>query len=393
MKQNQTLKIVTLLAASVIVAGSVVAQTTKYVENNAISPLKSYAVSGDSHPFFVDIDGDGDLDCFSGEFNYNGKGTSVSSIHFFRNEGTNAYPLFKKVAENENPLGMVKVSGLANPVFVDIDNDGLVDCFIGSTGGIVYFYKNIGTVNDPKFEIQSPSQNPLHTVRYANFDFVNAAFADIDNDGDLDCLITDAAGNEAYYINAGTKERPLFEKVAANQDPFRFLANTQIKGVSFFDWNKDGLVDLFVGNKMYKNIGSKTNPVFQPVKDDSPELIAYASELPVRWVDLNHDGRPEAVRGNENGTFDYLTVKNVSERMVMKVDAYPNPSKEQFTIYLPNKSTASVFVKVTDASGKTVLNFKTDDNTIVFGKNLKPGSYFLQVNTNNEVATQKLIKQ
>lgn len=393
MNQRKTLKITAFFVASILSGTILNAQSGKFIVDNSISPLKNYTVTGDSHPFFVDIDADGDLDCFSGEFNYNGKGTSVSKISFFKNEGNNAHPLFKKITGNLNPLASIEISGLANPVFVDIDNDGLVDCFIGSNEGKIHYFKNIGTINQPEFERQPVSQNPLYLVKYSDFDFVNAAFADIDNDGDLDCLITDSYGNEGYFVNKGTKENASFEAVPANQDPFRFLAGEEIKGVSFFDWNKDGLTDLFVGNTMFKNVGSKLSPAFKKVADNSPEMIAYASELPIRWVDLNNDGKVEIVRGTENGSFDYMTVKSISEKVKMKVDAYPNPSKEQFTIYLPNKSNESVFVKVIDASGKTVLNFKSDNNTIVFGKTLKSGSYFLQVDNGNETMTQKLIKE
>lgn len=393
MKQKQTLKIAALFAASILTTNLLNAQQGKFALNNSISPLKNYSVTGDSHPFFVDIDGDGDLDCFSGEFNYNGKGTSFSKIHFFKNEGSNAYPLFKKISGKDNPLGEVQIYGLANPVFVDIDNDGLVDCFIGSDAGTVYFYKNTGTATQPQFEKQPVSQNPLHLVKYSDFDFVNAAFADLDNDGDFDCLITDRYGNEGYFVNKGTRENPEFEKASPAQDPFRFLASNEIKGISFFDWNKDGLTDLFVGNAMFKNVGSKIAPSFQKVNDNSPELSAYASDLPIRWVDLNNDGKMEAVRGTAGGSFDYLTVKAVAEKVKLNVAAYPNPTREQFTIYLPNKSDESVFVKVTDATGKTVLNFKSDNNTIVFGKTLRSGSYFLQVNNGNDVMTQKLIKE
>src|SRR5690242_5720272 len=68
------------------------AQRKVFVVNNN-NPLKNFSIplNRESHPFFIDIDKDGDLDCFSGEYT----NSQLSKIYFYRNEGTDKYPVFK----------------------------------------------------------------------------------------------------------------------------------------------------------------------------------------------------------------------------------------------------------------------------------------------------------
>ena len=391
-----TLKAYTLIAAALFVSTNVMAQTKKFVLNNATNPLKSFAVQSgkESHPFFVDIDNDGDLDCFSGEFNYNGKGNAVSNIYFFKNDGSNVHPIFKPVIGNDNALSKVSVAGLASPHFVDIDADGDYDCFIGDNSGALRFYKNVGTASHAVFEKQSASGNPLLIVKYGDFEFAEPSFADVDGDGDFDCLVTDKYGNESFYKNVGTAEKAGFKQVTSSADPFNFLLHKEVAGVSLYDWNKDGRTDLFVGNTYYKNTGTATTPSFTRSTENAPDLSANSSALPTRWVDLNNDGSTEVITGTSTGNFDFLTVSSVTQKTMLELKAYPNPSKDQFRIYLPNNTNTETVIRITDAQGKIISAQKTNGNTVTFGKELKTGAYFLQVLQNDkEVYSQKLIKE
>src|SRR3954466_4937879 len=76
------------------------AQQKTFLINNHENPLKNFSIPSnkESHPFFVDIDHDGDLDCFSGEY-ANGH---LSKIYFYRNDGTTKTPLFKQVTGANN---------------------------------------------------------------------------------------------------------------------------------------------------------------------------------------------------------------------------------------------------------------------------------------------------
>ncbi len=393
-----TLKFLNVALITVLISANATAQSNRFVLNNGANPLKSLVVESgrESHPFFVDIDKDGDMDCFSGEFNYNNKGDVVSKIYFFKNEGTTAYPLFKHVTGTDNPLSKVTVAGLTTPYFIDIDNDNDYDCFIGDNSGALRFYKNAGSAATPVFEKQSAANNPLRMVKFADFESAEPSFTDIDGDRDYDCLVADRYGNENYFKNIGSAENASFKKVTVrNEDPFSFLGNKEVNSVSLYDWNKDGRIDLFVGNKYYKNIGASTTPLFVLTQDNAPDLTANSSYLPIRWVDLNGDGAGEIITGTASGNFDYFTSSSsVASVSMLQLKVYPNPSRDQFMLYWPGNTNAETVIRITDVQGKVVSVQKTNSNPVIFGKELKTGIYFLQVLQNGtEVFRQQLIKE
>src|SRR3954467_5225841 len=116
-----TLFIPLMLLTTAAFHSSALAQHASFLVNHDLNPLRSFAVASatESHPFFVDIDADGDLDCFAGEYT-NG---SFSKVYFYRNDGNKRTPLFKPVSGAANPLDKVLVNELSIPYFVDIDGD------------------------------------------------------------------------------------------------------------------------------------------------------------------------------------------------------------------------------------------------------------------------------
>ena len=90
-----------------------------------------------SAPSFVDIDSDGDYDAFVGNQNGN--------ILYHENLGNKNFPIFSTSVTN--PFGLMNVGQLATPTFADIDNDGKEDCFVGSSSGDIYYFKNTSVVS------------------------------------------------------------------------------------------------------------------------------------------------------------------------------------------------------------------------------------------------------
>ncbi|MBO6586732.1 MAG: VCBS repeat-containing protein [Gracilimonas sp.] len=82
-----------------------------------------------SAPAFYDIDGDGDLDLFSG--------SKIEGIVFFENTGTPELPQFTK-----KPMPFeVATAQLTAPHFTDLDGDGIAEFIVGTRGGGLLFYK------------------------------------------------------------------------------------------------------------------------------------------------------------------------------------------------------------------------------------------------------------
>lgn len=72
------------------------------------------------------------------------------------------------------------------PAFVDIDNDGDFDAFMGDLFGTVHFFRN-GDPDTPSFTSPPAAQNPLNDV---SIGFSSApTFADFDGDTDFDCML------------------------------------------------------------------------------------------------------------------------------------------------------------------------------------------------------------
>jgi hypothetical protein len=375
------------------------AQKNNFVVDHNNNPLKNFAVTSnkESHPFFVDIDGDGDYDCFSGEYT----NSHPAKIYFYRNDGTNKKPQFKQVNGSTNPLSGVATNALAIPYFIDIDGDGDYDCFVGegATGAMVY-YKNIGNANNPLFEKQSAANNPLSMVKFLTSGIASPAFADLDGDGDYDCLISDDQGNEIYLMNKGTAQQPAFAYVTGSEDPFNDLASsTTFYNVSFHDWNHDGLPDLFINTTYYKNVGTAARPAFIISGDNKPNFQSKADAFtftPLRWVDLKGDGSSEVLMGTAKGTYVYQALSSDETDNAVTTSAtvhvFPNPTKEAFIVNLP-ASNVETTIRITNVQGKLLTKQVVNGSSFKFGKDFKPGTYFIQVMQKDKVVfTQKLIK-
>lgn len=392
-----------LILAILSISNFAMAQKVFVVNSN--NPLKNFTASSknESHPFFIDIDGDNDLDCFIGEYN-NGK---QSKIYYYRNDGNNRNPIFKNITGAGNPLSAVNANTISIPCFIDIDSDGDYDCFVsdGITGAVMY-YENTGSRTRPQFQKQSAAFNPLSMIKFSASGIANIAFADVDEDGDYDCLVTDEEGDENYFKNTGTSLAPAFVHVANTNDPFKFLeADNGIYNISFYDWNKDGLTDLFVNTTYYKNTGSKEMIRFAKSNYDEPvfhnSIAQKYSYTPLRWVDLNNDGNTEVFQGSAHGSVIYQTLSNSDNTSSLATAAalpslrvFPNPSKQEFILSISKSAATESILRVTDVQGKLLLTQFINEGTFKFGKDLNAGIYFVQVMQNNNVVfSQKIIKE
>ena len=198
--------------------------------------IKYYSYYG-STPTLVDIDGDGDLDLFIGEY--------YGTIYFYRNDGTKSAPVWTPMGQLKDDKGStIDVGYSSSPAFVDIDGDGILDLFVGDYYGSLYYYHNTGTATAPKFVSMGQVKDATGTNISVYYNAV-PRFADIDFDGDLDLFIGDYGGNLAFYRNDGGSTSPLWSFVTKNYRSISLPNNT---APAFADIDNDGDPDLFVGN-------------------------------------------------------------------------------------------------------------------------------------------------
>ncbi|WP_442948318.1 Ig-like domain-containing protein [Nostoc sp.] len=215
-----------------------------------------------------------------------------------------------------NPFGLRNIQGLtpplnayaADPVFVDIDNDGDLDAFIGSdinndSGSRTFYFQNTGTASAPSFA--APLTNPFGLGFSRGYN--SPEFADIDGDGDFDAFIGDSDGNTLFFRNTGTAAAPTF---TAATSPFGDVG--AYSKPTFADIDGDGDLDAFIGEeygntRYFQNTGTRTAPSFAaPVtnpfglNDVNPAPFTFDNASPT-FADVDGDGDLDAFVGAFNG--------------------------------------------------------------------------------------------
>ena len=272
-------------------------------------PLSTAHVVNSAMPTFADIDNDGDLDAFIGQYR------SPADFAFYQNNGTSSVPDF--VAADGvsviNPLDSFSEANSSFIAFADIDSDGDLDAFIGQYGGTVKFLSNQGTATLPNFvEADGTSiLNPLLSVAVNGY--AAPAFVDIDNDGDLDVFVGELSGAVKFYLNQGNASAPDF--VAADGvsvvNPLLITGSLSRATPAFADLDHDGDFDVIVGNSegnifYYQNTGSATQPSF--VAADGSSIINpldgfdFGRRITPFFADIDDDGDQDVFVGEAGGS-------------------------------------------------------------------------------------------
>jgi hypothetical protein len=205
----------------------------------------------------------------------------------------------------------------------DVDGDGLYDIlFINQLGGNE-LWRNTGAGKFKNITAEAGIALPGKVS-------IGAAFADIDNDGDQDLLITTVRGGDHLFRNEG---RGRFSDITEDAG-INVVAHSV--GAAFFDYDRDGLVDLVICNVgrftsdkrwpdgtyvglndafsghlfpdryehsvLYKNMGR------DKFKDVTAELGLRAEMWngDVNFADVNNDGWPDLYFTNMQGDDHYF---------------------------------------------------------------------------------------
>lgn len=306
-------------------------------------------------PAIVDVDNDGDLDFLS----YYGDGYYMNwyqnmqqelglpddSIRIrladqcwgkmvqytLRTHRLGIYCDNSNLMKKADPGSTAKVTDGGNtPCLIDMDGDGDYDLLDGHRAFEYMVYLRNGKDGGPRDSMVYQDTTWVSmgdTVKIATWP---AGFhCDIDQDGARDLLIAPNAGTGsenyrciAFYKNVGTDAVPSFK---LQSDTFLIDQTIDLGTGSypfFYDYNKDGKPDLFVGCRgyydkksgqnlarisYYENTSSSGSPSFNLITDDFLSLgDRQYKGISIGIGDINNDGKDDLLMGHIDGSVDVI---------------------------------------------------------------------------------------
>jgi hypothetical protein len=258
----------------------------------AANPFDGVDVGARSTPAFADFDKDGDLDAFIGSDN--------GWIDYFRNDGTSTSPSFTSLGSSN--FNISDIGTYSAPAFVDIDGDKDLDLFVGDSGGNTLFFKNVTSGSSSVFSAFWTDNFNLGNVGNS----AKPAFVDIDNDGDMDAFIGASNGFVNYFWNSGNATAAAFSDQGINA--FGIGRGGFNVAPVFVDIDGDGDMDAFIGNgygfvTYYENTGSASSAAFSLVSGSNNPFdgVYMGGNAVPSFADLDGDGDVEAYIGDESG--------------------------------------------------------------------------------------------
>ncbi len=313
-------------------------------------------------PSIVDYDGDGDLDIITFT-------ESTTTLYLFKNmaveNGTpdeldfvcanRCYGMLAEGSEDNtvfygedfqcpfnvlDPRGKEETGSLRHAggtlLSVDLDGNGILDLIAGDAGfNNMQAWLMTESVNgldstyaaDLNFPSEIAGTEPVDLYRFpASF------YEDVNNDGVRDLIVSPNSRFQAdddngvwLYLNNGGNVAPEFEFFQPN-----FLQGGMIEHGTgaypvLFDYDNDGLLDLFVSNReyfissetrlsqiaLYRNTGTADEPEFTLIDNDWLNLseMGYLSIYPT-FGDIDGDGKADLIIGEESGEIHFF--KNIA---------------------------------------------------------------------------------
>lgn len=247
--------------------------------------------------------------------------------------------------------------GLARPAFVDIDNDGDSDLFVGEYDGTLNFYRNEGDRTKPAWHFVTDRYGEIRVEESSA-----PAFCDVDADGDPDLFIGDAEGTITFFRNIGLTGKPVWQRIGKLLDSAGHVIDVgAISTPAFSDIDADGDPDLVIGNAdgflaYYRNdSGTWTQVSKTYLGVDVGHLSAPA------FADIDGDGREDLFTGiRENTLFFYRNEKNKKPQFSLVTEAFDSLEVGALT--------APAFVDL-DADGDLDLCIGQADGTLHFFRN------------------------
>lgn len=275
-------------------------------------------------PTFFDYDGDGDLDVVVGE--------QIGTIRYFKNTDLDPSDptdviIGDDIAFTEltgpgvNPFDGFDAGSNAVISFVDIDNDGDMDAFVGSSNifGVMFLRNDGGVFNN----IQG-NGNPFN--RFDLGDDTFPTFADIDGDGHTDAIVGEKFYNTLFHFR--NMADGTVQEITGASNPFSniiALSDFHSPQPEFVNLDNDSDLDLLLGlyngsptysGEVYFHSNSGAN-VFAPATL-LIDGMGVSQPFSSTFADLDGDGDFDAVIGVQySGGFRYYRNTDVDSDAIL----------------------------------------------------------------------------
>lgn len=280
----------------------------------------------------ADVDNDGIKDFIVSSFDsrYNIAKSHENTL-LYKNIGSNQNPVLSYQSNNFIQKDMIDVGSGAYPTLFDYNNDSLLDLFVGNYGyydtsivsggilkstfhSVISLYKNIGTSNNPIFELITTDYLQLSNYKLLG---ISPTFGDLDNDGDKDMLIGNSKGTLWYFENTATTG---LDAVFILRDTNYFHIDVGEYSVpQLYDLNNDGLLDIIIGKSngkisYYQNSGTTIEPQYSLTNENLGNVDIRNSNISYYGYSTPQFFRDSANNnvlfiGNEEGKIFYF--KNI----------------------------------------------------------------------------------
>ncbi|MEE4261040.1 MAG: T9SS type A sorting domain-containing protein [Bacteroidales bacterium] len=329
---------------------------TSYQGGGHVNIYVTYA----DYPGISDVDNDGDLDILTfwglGSFVEMHKNMSMEKYgipdsldfeqvtycwgHFAESDESNELYLDTCLISNKDGKDVrddLRHTG-STFLLLDLDGDDDKDLLLGDVDYPGLFALiNGGSIEEAHItSVDTLFPSVSETIKL--FSMPAAAYIDVNNDAKNDLIVSpfdpsitasEDKQSVLLYLNEGENNHPDFEFYMDN-----FLQSEMMDQGSgaypvLFDWDDDGLIDLFMGNygafqysyyenyflrsvyrsrlTYYKNIGTLENPAFQLTDNNFGGLwLENLLGIYPALADLNGDGNTDLLIGNEKGNLLYI---------------------------------------------------------------------------------------
>ncbi|MEO7514140.1 MAG: VCBS repeat-containing protein [Gemmatimonadaceae bacterium] len=246
-----------------------------------------------------DVDGNGHLDVVLGVIggSYAPRTTAVDNLYLISQKSKGQFEVATR-----RLIRTIDVGNESIPVLADVDGDGDLDLLIGNKiapaedgTGTVTWFENTGTAKAPAY--RDRGFLPLRgEYHYA------PAVADLDGDGLPDLVMGTWRDRVQWWRNTGSRTAPAW---TLSDSTLVVLTRGSNTAPALADLDGDGDLDMIVGEasgqlNLYRNVGTKSAPKFELVSDTFQEIDVGRRSTPA-LADMDGDGKPDLLLGSEDG--------------------------------------------------------------------------------------------